>query len=79
MSRDVLDRLQSAKDARDCENKLVTLLDYDKFDVVKKFTRNRDIIFYCTKLNQAQTPAERQVIEQEMSEDPKLAQILKGN
>lgn len=78
MTKSVLETLQVAKDARDCENKLVLLLDYDKFDLVKLLTRNRSVVLYCTRLGQAQTAAERQNIETEMKDDPKLALILQA-
>jgi len=75
----VMDILKVAKDDRDCENKLVLLLDYDKFDLVKLITRNRLAILYCTLLGQAQTPQEREDIEATMKADPSLAPILKGS
>ena len=74
----VMEILGQVKDDRDCENKLVLLLDYDKFDLVKLITKNRLAIRYCTLLGQAQTPADREVIEEEMRENPQLIPILKG-
>lgn len=53
------------------------LLDYDKFDLVKLLTSNRDVILYCTKLGQAQSPAEREAIERSMQENPQLASLLR--
>jgi len=78
MAKSVLEVLQVAKDARDCENKLVLLLDYDKFDLVKLLTKNWTTVLYCTRLGQAQSPADRAAIEKEMSEDPKLRPLLHG-
>ena len=43
------------------------LLDYDKFSFIKVLLRNRSKINYCTRLKQAQSDAERKVIEEEMS------------
>jgi pre-mRNA-splicing helicase BRR2 len=68
LSEDTLNALQIT-DGRDCENQLVVLLDYDKFDFIKLLLRNRWKIFYCTKLKQAQTDTERTEIELEMKED----------
>jgi len=74
----VMDILAQAKDDRDCENKLVLLLDYDKFDLVKLITKNRLAIRHCTLLGQAQTAEEREKIEAEMRENPLLQPILKA-
>jgi pre-mRNA-splicing helicase BRR2 len=35
---------------RDCENELMGLFDYDKFDLVRILTKNRDVIYWCTRL-----------------------------
>jgi pre-mRNA-splicing helicase BRR2 len=59
----------SESNERDCENRLVVLLDYDKFDFIKLLLRNRAKVMYCTRLKQAQTKAERSTIEEEMRED----------
>ena len=53
-------------DERECENKLVTILDYDKFDFIKVLMCNRNKIVYCTKLKQAQTDEERSAIEEQV-------------
>ncbi|KAG9299631.1 hypothetical protein G9A89_020802 [Geosiphon pyriformis] len=42
--------LASDYDPRECENALMNLYDYDKFDLVKTLTANRDVIVWCTKL-----------------------------
>lgn len=41
------------QEERDCENKLVVLLDYDKFDLIKLLLKHRWKIACCTKLAQA--------------------------
>ncbi len=56
-------------DSRVCENKLVALLDYDKFDLVKQLMRNQKRIYLCTRLKQAQSDTEKKVIETEMLND----------
>jgi pre-mRNA-splicing helicase BRR2 len=65
-------------DERACENRLVVLLDFDKFDFIKLLLKNRSKIYYCTRLKQAQTDADRTVIEKEMmmSVDPNAPLIL---
>ena len=78
MAKSVLEVLLAAKDARDCENRLVLLLDYDKFDLVKLLTKNWKTVLYCTRLGQAQSPADRAAIEKEMADDPRLRAILQG-
>jgi len=56
-------------DSRACENQLVALLDYDKFDFVKLLMQNKTRIYLCTRLKQAQSEAERRAIEAEMLGD----------
>lgn len=70
LATDVLDILGPAGgDGRACENKLVMLLDYDKFDFIKLLMHNRKRIYYCTRLKQSQTDDERQRVEREMIDD----------
>jgi pre-mRNA-splicing helicase BRR2 len=38
---------------RDCENELMALFEFDKYELVKILTRNRDVISWCTKLARA--------------------------
>ena len=68
LAEDTLNILQIA-DERGCENQLVVLLDFDKFDFIKLLLKNRPKILYCTKLKQAQSDAEREAIEAEMAAD----------
>ncbi|KAI0302834.1 Sec63-domain-containing protein [Multifurca ochricompacta] len=46
----VLSILGSESNLRDCENQLMELFDYQSFDVITKFLKNRDVIVWCTKL-----------------------------
>eukprot|EP01039_Chlorochromonas_danica_P004415 gene4415-4836_t len=55
-------------DERLCENQLVVLLDFDKFDLIKFLLRNRAKIYYCIKLKQAQSAEERRRVEEEMQQ-----------
>jgi pre-mRNA-splicing helicase BRR2 len=59
----------SNRDERACENNLLNLLDFERFDFIKVLLRNRAKVLYCTRLKQAQNDAERLAIEEEMSED----------
>ncbi len=69
-------------DDRLCENKLVVLLDFDKFDFIKLIMKNKAKIFYCTRLKQSQNDQERILIEEEIMNDnqsngPLLLQLIK--
>jgi pre-mRNA-splicing helicase BRR2 len=46
----VLSTLGSESGLRDCENQLMELFDYQSFDVITKFLKNRDVVVWCTKL-----------------------------
>lgn len=69
-------QILSGKDDRECENNLVKLLKYEKFDFIKLLLRNRWKIVYCTKLGRAESEEEKRKIEEEMKKDPTLASIL---
>lgn len=75
LADDTLQALQLS-DERQCENKLVVLLDFDKFDFIKLLLRNRAKIYYCSRLKQAQNDTERRAIEDEMQNDLEGAAIL---
>lgn len=53
-------------DKRECENKLVLLLNQERFDFIKILLENRFEIFYMTRLGQAQNDNERSSIIDEM-------------
>lgn len=46
----VLSILGSESSLRDCENQLMELFDYQSFDVITRFLKNRDVVVWCTKL-----------------------------
>ncbi|UZJ56862.1 hypothetical protein CBS101457_006182 [Exobasidium rhododendri] len=48
-----MDLLSSESNVRDCENNLMELFDYDKFEIVELLIKNRDLIVWCTKLGRA--------------------------
>ncbi len=77
MSEDVLALLGEGElSARDCENKLVLLFEYDKFDFIKLLLKNRLKIVYCTRLARAADETAKAAIREEMSTNPKLRPIL---
>ncbi|PDQ12312.1 hypothetical protein CKK21_26100, partial [Enterobacter cloacae] len=47
------DILSAESDVRDCENSLMELFDYDKFELVQILTKNRDAVVWCTRLARA--------------------------
>jgi pre-mRNA-splicing helicase BRR2 len=59
----------SIKDERLCENNLLVLLDYERFELIKILLKNRAKVLYCTRLNQAQSEEEKKKIENEMMLD----------
>ena len=68
LSNEIMEILATTKTVRDCENALVQLLNYDKFDLVKIITKNKDTVYWCTILAKAgDNYKEREEIEQEMS------------
>mmetsp|Transcript_34715 Transcript_34715/g.87733 ORF Transcript_34715/g.87733 Transcript_34715/m.87733 type:complete len:2149 (+) Transcript_34715:158-6604(+) len=77
MSDEVMQILRS-KDERDVENRLVILLDYDKFDFIKVLLRNRYAIDFCSRLLQAQDDAEKATIQAEMRAAPEGQAILEA-
>ena len=74
VSEEVLATLTEAEE-RDCENKLVILLDYDKFDLIKLLLKHRWKISVCTRLAQAQSEAERASLLASMREVPQAAEV----
>lgn len=75
LSEDTLAALQ-LPDLREVENKLVMLLDFDRFDLIKELLRNRVRVVWCIKLARSQNDSERSTIEAEMAEQPETRAIL---
>ncbi|EEQ98855.1 u520, putative [Perkinsus marinus ATCC 50983] len=75
VEKSILDVLR-LPDSQSVENKLVQIFKYKHFDFCKILVNNRIKIWYCTKINQAQTPEERKSLEKEMEEDPAAAEVL---
>lgn len=59
--------LSAESNLRECENQLMELFDYDKFDLVRILTKNRDVVVWCTKLSRSEE-AERLNLEVAMRE-----------
>ncbi len=62
-------------DARACENRLVALLEHDKFALIKRLLKNRWRIVYCVRWARAKTDAERAELADEMKGNALLAPI----
>ncbi|KAG2647951.1 hypothetical protein PVAP13_1NG004400 [Panicum virgatum] len=75
LAEDIL-KIIAEGDDRDVENRLVMLLDYEKFDLIKLLLCNRLKIVWCTRLARAEDQEQRKKIEEEMATDPSLAPIL---
>lgn len=56
-------------DLREAENRLVALLDFDRFDLIKTLLRNAPRVYYLTRLRQAQTDGEREEVRSLMAAD----------
>jgi pre-mRNA-splicing helicase BRR2 len=63
-----MDILCSDASFRDVENDLMALFDYEKFDLVKVLTVNRDALVWCTRLSKALSPEDRSNIINQMRE-----------
>lgn len=50
-------------DSREAENKLVMLLDFDKFDLIKMLLANQAAVVWCTKLARAQVRVLTRVVQ----------------
>ena len=75
MAADVLETLLEA-DERDCENRLVILLDYDKFELIRLLLKHRYKIAICTKLAQAQSDAERAALVSDFEEGEHTSAVV---
>nr|WCZ58359.1 U5 small nuclear ribonucleoprotein 200 kDa helicase [Paratrimastix eleionoma] len=76
LANEILTCLGSSVNSQTCENELVTLLHYFQFDFVKLLLKNRQTIFYCSRLKQAQSEQDRHQIEEEMVKQPETQTLL---
>ncbi len=67
-----------APDAREAEGRLVALLDYARFDLVKELLRSRARVVWCTRLARAQDAAARGAVEAAMAADAGGAAVLEA-
>ena len=63
-------------DERACENQLVLMLDYDKFDLIKKLLKSRARVVWCTRLARAQNDEEKAVVMEQMAARPEASKVL---
>ncbi|PSC69011.1 U5 small nuclear ribonucleo 200 kDa helicase-like [Micractinium conductrix] len=63
-------------DHREVENKLVGLLGFDHFELIKELLKNRLRIVWCQRLARAEDEEARQRIETEMEASPETRAIL---
>ena len=66
---EVLD-IRKATDVRECENKLIMLLRYDLFDTIELLLHNRVRVWACVSMKRAQTPEERNAVEEALTQEP---------
>lgn len=64
-ANEALALLASEANTRDCENSLMELFDYEKFEIVQTLIQNREIVAWCTRLGRADEN-ERVNVEVEM-------------
>ena len=74
IAQEVLDILDISRekfhDLRECENKLLVLLDSELFDVIKLILNNRVKIWACVSLKRAKDDLERDAIETALKREP---------
>ena len=76
ISDDVLNFLEEG-DERETENKLVVLLGFDKFNVVKKIMKNRWRIVFCIKLRRVESDGvAKDALLAEISKDARGLEVL---
>ncbi|GAM21299.1 hypothetical protein SAMD00019534_044740 [Acytostelium subglobosum LB1] len=75
LAEQVVNILQQS-DIRRCENDLVGLFDFARFDFIKLLLHNRQTVLYCTLLAKAENDQERRRLEDEMTKDPELYRLL---
>lgn len=63
---------------RDAENELMALFDYEKFELVKILTVNRDVLVWCTKLAKCRDDLKAREIVEEKIRDLELGWILES-
>ena len=77
VAEEVLAVLKQVKDDRECETQLVNLLDYDKFDLIRRIRKNRQLLLYGILLARMGSDEERGALKAAMAADPVLAPVLR--
>ena len=75
VAADVLETLTDPEE-RNCENRLVILLDYDKFELIRLLLKHRFKIACCTRLAQAQSEGEREALLAEFEVNEHMAAVV---
>ncbi|XP_022669999.1 U5 small nuclear ribonucleoprotein 200 kDa helicase-like [Varroa jacobsoni] len=75
-AEEVLAILKTAAEERDLENRLVLLLGFRQFELIRQLREHRNLVLYCTLLSQAQSKQQRQKLRDRMKADSELAKIL---
>ena len=65
---EVLD-IRKGTDVRECENQLILLLRFDLFDTIKLLKHNRVRVWACVSMKRAQTPEERNAVEEALAQE----------
>mmetsp|Transcript_36533 Transcript_36533/g.88227 ORF Transcript_36533/g.88227 Transcript_36533/m.88227 type:complete len:2300 (-) Transcript_36533:2494-9393(-) len=65
---EVLD-IRNQSDVRECENKLLLLLQFDMFDTIKLLLHNRVRVWACVSMKRAQNDQERNAVEEALMKD----------
>ncbi len=60
-----------------CENKLLEVLNYEKYDLVKMLLEHKYKIYYLTMLGRAQSAEEREKVKDQMKESPEGVDLLR--
>jgi pre-mRNA-splicing helicase BRR2 len=75
LAEEVFDVLKMA-DVREIENKLVMLMDFERFELVKELMTHKDRIVWCMRLARAADDAEKEAIETEMAATKRGTAVL---
>lgn len=65
MENEVLFAL-SSETKLEAENNLLSLLNYDQYELIKLLLDNRQVIYYCTRYNKSQNDKQKEQILEDM-------------
>lgn len=71
-------KVLALENPRECEKKLFGVLGVDRFELIRMLVRNKATIYWGTKIQQAQTPAEKEGIQEAMEATQEGRELLKG-